>query len=123
MDEFIELVGIDGFEAGTMREVDVDDHHVLVARVGDQFYAADGRCPHMGGHLANGVLEGTIVTCPRHGSQFDLSDGRCLRWTDWSGAVKTMAELVKHPRPLRVYDLRVEGDRLLIGAQKTPPAQ
>ena len=29
-----------------------------------------------------GKLDGTIVTCPRHYSQFDLADGRVVRWTD-----------------------------------------
>ncbi len=45
----------------------------LLARVGDKYYAADNRCPHMGGKLSPGKLEGTVVTCPRHGSQFDLT--------------------------------------------------
>jgi len=33
--EFIELTSVDDFEPGTMREVDLDEHHLLVARVGD----------------------------------------------------------------------------------------
>jgi len=120
MSDFIELTNVEGFEPGTMREVDLDDHHMLVARVGDEFYVTDGRCPHLGGHLEKGVLEGSIVTCPRHHSQFDLSDGTCLRWTDWQGAVLTIAELAKHPRPLRAYETRVENGMLLVGPQKAP---
>jgi 3-phenylpropionate/trans-cinnamate dioxygenase ferredoxin subunit len=121
MGEFIDVTSTEGFESGTMRDVEVEGHHLLIARVGDVYYAADGRCPHMGGHLPQGTLEGTVVTCPRHGSQFDLTDGRCLRWTDWSGPVKSMAEFVKHPRPLRVYETQVVDGQVRVGHQKTPP--
>ena len=87
MDGFIEVVSTEGFEPGEMREIEVEDHTLMVARVGDEFLVTDGRCPHLGGHLARGVLEGSVVTCPRHHSQFDLRDGSCVRWTDWTGAV------------------------------------
>jgi len=120
MNDFIEVVSTEGFEAGTMREIDVDGHHLLVARVGDDYFVTDGRCPHMGGHLAEGVLDGVVVTCPRHHSQFDLSDGSCLRWTDWKGAVLTIAELAKHPRPLRAYTTKVEDGKVFAGAEKAP---
>jgi 3-phenylpropionate/trans-cinnamate dioxygenase ferredoxin subunit len=120
MSGFIEVTSTDGLEPGTMREVEVDGHKLLIARVGDSYHVTDARCPHLGGHLAEGVLEGTVVTCPRHHSQFDLADGSCLRWTDWKGAVLTIAELAKHPRPLRAYDSKVEDGKVFVGAQKTP---
>ena len=40
------------------------------------FYALDGICPHQGGPLGKGKLEGDIVTCPWHGWQFSVSTGR-----------------------------------------------
>jgi len=120
MSEFIEVVSTEGFEPGTMREVDVEGHHMLVTRVADDYYVTDARCPHLGGHLEKGVLDGTVVTCPRHHSQFDLIDGSCLRWTDWKGAVLTVAELAKHPRPLRAYSSKVEDGKVFVGAEKAP---
>lgn len=107
---------------GTMLEVKVDGHDLLIARVGDDYFAADAHCPHLHGNLTKGKLEGTVITCPLHHSQFDLSDGSCIRWTDWQGAVKSIAELARHPRPLRVYETRVEGGRVWVGEQKQPPA-
>jgi 3-phenylpropionate/trans-cinnamate dioxygenase ferredoxin subunit len=120
MSGFIEVTRTDGLEPGAMREVEVDGHKLLVARVGDAYHVTDARCPHLGGNLAEGVLEGTVVTCPRHHSQFDLADGSCLRWTDWTGAVLTVAELAKHPRPLRAYNSKVEDGKVFVGPQKTP---
>ncbi len=120
MSDYIEVMSVDGIEPGTMREVEVDDHPLLVARIGDEFYVTDARCPHLGGHLARGQLAGSVVTCPRHHSQFDVADGTCLRWTDWTGAVLTVAELARHPRPLRAYETKVDGGALWVGPQKPP---
>jgi 3-phenylpropionate/trans-cinnamate dioxygenase ferredoxin subunit len=122
MDEFIRLIDTDGFATGALRSVEVDNHEFLVARVGDEYLVSDARCPHLGGHLVNGVLEGSVVTCPRHHSQFDLADGRVIRWTDWKGAVLTVAEIVKHPRPLRVYRSKIADGAVWVGAEKPPVA-
>ncbi len=99
---------------GGMKVVDVRGHQILLARAGDQYLAADNRCPHMGGKLSSGSLEGTIVTCPRHGSQFDLSDGRVVRWLNASRAVSVVGRLLKSPRPLTTYPVRLEGDSIQV---------
>lgn len=123
MDEFIEVMVADDIEDGTMRAVEVGGHKLLVAKVDGEFYVSDEHCPHLHGDLPRGRLEGTVVTCPWHGSQFDLRDGSVVRWTDWSGVVKTMAEFARHPRPLRVYETQVEGGVLHVGPQKAPPGE
>lgn len=43
-----------------------------------KIYALDNVCPHMGGPLGEGELEGCIVTCPWHGWQFDVTNGECV---------------------------------------------
>lgn len=63
----------------TMRAVAVGDATVLLVRDGDQVYALESRCGHMGGPLAEGTLNGRIVTCPWHGSQYDARTGRAIR--------------------------------------------
>ena len=120
MKDFIEVASVLEFADGEMRQVEVDGHEVLIALVGGSFFASDARCPHLHGHLARGTLDGTVVTCPVHHSQFDLADGHCVRWTDWSGPVKTMAELARHPRPLRVYEVQVADGKIHVGPEKTP---
>lgn len=94
---------------------------MLVARVEDEYFVTDARCPHLGGHLDEGTLEGSIVTCPRHHSRFDLRDGRVVRWTDWEGAVLSVGKLLRHPRPLRTYAVRVEDGSIMVGPEKAPP--
>ena len=122
MTGYTDVFGTDELASGAMTDIEVSGETLLLARVGETFFAAQGRCPHLHGHLAKGTLEGTIVTCPRHGSQFDLTDGHVVRWTDWTGAAEAVAEVLRHPRPLRMYDIRVEGGRVLVGSQKPPVA-
>jgi 3-phenylpropionate/trans-cinnamate dioxygenase ferredoxin subunit len=122
VEEFIRLTTTEGIETGGIKGASLDGHEMLVARAGDEYFVADARCPHMGGHLVDGTLEGTVLTCPRHHSQFDLADGRVVRWTDWEGATLEIGKLLRHPRPLRTYAVAIEGTDILVGPEKAPPA-
>ena len=51
---------------------------VVLLRQGSQFYAISATCPHAGGRLDEGTLEGDVVKCPWHGSRFCMRDGRVL---------------------------------------------
>lgn len=53
----------------------VDDVELAVFRVGEEWLAIDGRCPHKGASLADGCVEGVSVSCPWHGWNFDLRTG------------------------------------------------
>ncbi|MBE0431390.1 MAG: Rieske 2Fe-2S domain-containing protein [Dehalococcoidia bacterium] len=112
MAKFIEVAGVDELESGTMKAVVAAGQELLLARVGERFYAADRRCPHMKGDLSRGELAGTVVTCPRHGSQFDLSSGRVVRWTK-GRLMSKMWGVLKRPRDLVVYNVKVEDGRVL----------
>lgn len=55
------------------------DEPIAVYHVGSSFVACADRCPHAGALLSEGEMEGGIVTCPRHGSQFDVTTGQRVR--------------------------------------------
>lgn len=52
---------------------------IAVYHVGGTLYAAGDVCPHAGATLSEGALDGAVVTCPLHGSQFDVRSGERLR--------------------------------------------
>ncbi len=52
---------------------------IALYHVGYEIYAVADTCPHAGAELSRGALEGPVVTCPRHGSQFDVTTGERLR--------------------------------------------
>ena len=97
-----------------MKEIQIMDHKILLGRSKDNYYAADKRCPHLGGNLTKGKLDGTIITCPLHGSQFDLADGRVIRWLKGSGIISKVGKAIKSPRSLRTYEVRIDGDKILV---------
>ena len=72
---------------------------VAVFNVDGTFYALDGICPHQGGPLGKGSLCGSIVTCPWHGFQFDVTTGQH----------QTSQSLV-HPR----FPVKVEADAVWV---------
>jgi 3-phenylpropionate/trans-cinnamate dioxygenase ferredoxin subunit len=113
MSKFIEVSKIEELKSGTMKAVIVEGREILLARVGDNYYATDNRCPHMKGDLSQGKLEGTVVTCPLHGSQFDISNGRVIRWLK-GGLMSKIGQAFSMSRNLTVYNVRVEDGRVLV---------
>jgi nitrite reductase/ring-hydroxylating ferredoxin subunit len=86
--------------AGTMHVFDVAGTKVSVANANGHFYAFDDTCTHLGCSLGKGKLEDTTVTCPCHGSQFDVT----------SGAVRHGPA----QRPVRSRRVEAKGDDLIV---------
>lgn len=79
MPELIRIASVNEIPPGTGRELVAAGRIVALYNVEGQFYALDGICPHAGGPLGKGVITGSVVTCPWHGWQFDVTTGRhCL---------------------------------------------
>lgn len=64
--------------AGTALRVELNAVELLVCNVAGSFYAIEDVCTHDGSPLDQGVLEGSTVTCPRHGAMFDVTTGEAL---------------------------------------------
>jgi len=113
MSKFIEVAKIEELKSGTMKKVIAEGREILLARVGDKYYAADNQCPHMKGDLSQGKLEGTIVTCPVHGSQFDIIDGQVVRWLK-GGLMSKLSSALKMSKTLIVHNVKVEDGKVLV---------
>jgi 3-phenylpropionate/trans-cinnamate dioxygenase ferredoxin subunit len=114
MAEQIKVFDKDELKDGTMMELLIAGHDILIARVGDNYYAVDNRCPHMGGKLCRGKLNGTVVTCSLHGSQFDLQSGQVIRWTNLTGFMYWVSKMIKPPKPVTTYDLKVINETVYV---------
>jgi len=113
MSKFIEVAKIEELKSRTMKTVTAEGREILLARVGDKYYAVDNRCPHMKGDLSQGKLEGTVVTCPVHGSQFDISNGQVVRWLK-GGLMSKLGGALKISKSLTVYNVKVENGKILV---------
>ncbi|HEY2760669.1 MAG TPA: Rieske 2Fe-2S domain-containing protein [Pirellulales bacterium] len=71
-----QLTAVANCPPGKSIELVVGDQIIALFNIGGEFHALDGVCSHQGGPLAEGALNGCIVTCPWHGWQFDVNTGQ-----------------------------------------------
>jgi nitrite reductase/ring-hydroxylating ferredoxin subunit len=102
-EDFVKVAETKDIQPSTMKAVEVDGEKICVANVEGKYYAIGNVCTHVGGPLAEGTLEGYEVECPWHGSKFDVRSGEPTR------------PPAKRPEP--TYEVKVEGNNLLIGKQ------
>jgi 3-phenylpropionate/trans-cinnamate dioxygenase ferredoxin component len=63
-----------------VRRFDHNGRTYAIYRTGDdRYYATAGLCTHEFAHLADGLVMGTIIECPKHNGRFDFTTGRALR--------------------------------------------
>jgi nitrite reductase (NADH) small subunit len=73
---FVRVAKVAEVPAGSIHQVAAGGKTLALAQVGGKFYAIDGTCLHRGGPLGEGTLEGTVVACPWHGWQYDVTTGK-----------------------------------------------
>ena len=97
---------IDACATGDIDEEDVIrfDHGGRVFAVyrtdDDRYYATDGICTHERAFLADGLVMGTIIECPKHNGRFDIRTGEA------KGAPVCVN--------LKTYPVKVEGGRVFL---------
>jgi nitrite reductase/ring-hydroxylating ferredoxin subunit/uncharacterized membrane protein len=74
-EKYTDVASVDELPDGEMVKVELDGRPIVLLKHEDGTHAFEGTCPHFGCGLWDGKLEGHILTCPCHGSQFDVTDG------------------------------------------------
>jgi nitrite reductase (NADH) small subunit len=74
---FKKLASLNEVPPGTLIEIIQDDNVYALCNVEGELRAVSGVCPHSGGPLGQGALDGSIITCPWHAWEFDSSTGVC----------------------------------------------
>jgi nitrite reductase/ring-hydroxylating ferredoxin subunit len=85
---------------GDLHVVDVAGTKVTLTRIDGRLHAFDDTCTHAGCSLADGEIDGRVVTCPCHGSRFDVTSGAVLR-----GPAR---------RPVRTHVVSTVGEDVLV---------
>jgi NAD(P)H-dependent nitrite reductase small subunit len=75
MSDFVRVIAASDLPPGQATEVEVGGQSVALFNVGGTFHALTNRCPHRGGPLGQGFLEGAEVSCPWHNWTFDVTTG------------------------------------------------
>jgi nitrite reductase/ring-hydroxylating ferredoxin subunit len=79
MADYVKVATTNEIEPGQARMVDVEGKRIALFNVDGEFFALDNTCTHRGGPLAEGKVSGHEVTCPWHGSTFDIRTGEVVR--------------------------------------------
>ena len=90
--------GTNEIEPGTARSYLIGGERIAVCNVNGSFHAISDVCTHDGAPLDQGVLEGSIITCPRHGAKFDVTTGEAVQ----------MPAVI----PVKTYPVEIEDDNL-----------
>ncbi|MBE9505889.1 MAG: Rieske 2Fe-2S domain-containing protein [Chloroflexi bacterium] len=104
---FVVVAKKDEIPEGAMIGVEAGGRKLLVANVGGGLHAMDATCSHAGGDLTKGKLEGSVVTCPRHGAQYDVTTGRVAKNVGFALKAFTGG---RSAADLNSYEVVVEGD-------------
>lgn len=95
MSEFVTVAKRTELKPGGRLIVEAEGATVAIFSLGNEIFALNGTCPHKGGPLGAGHIEGQTVYCPLHGWGFDLRTGACG----------------DHPElPANCYEVRISGE-------------
>ena len=98
---WIDVCAADDIVAEDVIEVQAGDRSLAVYRSPQNtFHATDATCTHGGANLADGLVMGGIIECPKHNGRFDYRTGAAVR--------------VPCLEPLVTYQVRVDGGRVLV---------
>jgi nitrite reductase/ring-hydroxylating ferredoxin subunit len=86
--------------SGELRLFKLKGREILAVNLDGKIFCLDGRCTHAGAPLSEGRLQGDVLTCPWHYSQFIITDGSVLR-----GPADT---------PLKIYRVEEKENKVFI---------
>ena len=101
---FVRVAKVSDIPPGQGRVVVVQGRPIALFNLDGSLYALSNVCLHRGGPIGEGELDGTVVTCPLHGWEYDVRTG--------SNTINPAARLPTFP-------VRIEGDDVLVGAWGT----
>lgn len=115
---FVPVCRSDELAEGEVKQLKARGKEIAVGRlVGGQLFAVGGRCSHLRGRLGKGKLDGTLLECPWHGAQFDVTDGCVAKWVQRPLMLKliydaTLPAFMK--RAIPTYDVKEERGDVLV---------
>ena len=88
----------------------INDYKVALFKIDGELFAIDDECPHVGGSLGSGKLEGKLVACPAHDWQFDVTNGKCVTSEGCAGGYF-----------VETYPVKMENDEIILSLPDHPP--
>jgi len=106
--EYIKTINKSELPENGMRIVKIKGRDIVIINANGSFYAINNTCTHLGGSLGKGKLNGTSITCPKHGAIFDITTGKNI------DAAK-MGFIKMKIKDEEIYPIKIDGDDIFIG--------
>src|SRR5579871_3614129 len=100
VDSFIKVAALANITPEVPYRVEVNGLQIGLYNVDGAIYAIDDICSHEHAHLSEGEQIENIITCPRHGAEFDVCTGKALT--------------LPATQPVSTYEVRVEGEDVFV---------
>ena len=104
MAEFVQVARVSEIQPGERQSFWISSQRVMVLNIDGKFYAVDESCPHRECSMAEGKLNGKVITCPCHYAQFDLETGEVL--------VQPTSNPPSFELP--VHQVKIENDNIMV---------
>jgi nitrite reductase/ring-hydroxylating ferredoxin subunit len=78
----VKIANAEDVSTDKVLKVSAGGKSLLVSKAGDRYCAIENKCPHLGLPLAKGKVSNGQITCPFHGSKFDLCSGKNIDWVN-----------------------------------------
>ena len=99
MPKFVKVAYTDELRPGECKAIRAEETTIALYNVDGIFYATDNACFHKGGPLGDGKLKGSLIVCPWHFWEFDVTTGRCA---------------VQAGKHIRTYEVRIVKDEISV---------
>lgn len=99
MGEFKTVANKSEIPPGQGKIFEIDGNPIAIWNLSGNFYAFQSVCPHRGGPVGEGEMEGNVITCPWHGWSFDVTTG---------------VSPINPSAKLTCYEVQVEGEQIKI---------
>ena len=107
MTHFVRVAPLADIPPGHSRAVSAGRYEIALFNVDGSVYAIENTCPHQGGPLADGFLEGPYVTCPWHAWCFDVRTGKM-----------TLGDFAAVPK----FDVKIENGTVFVASEPSREA-
>ena len=116
----VKVAHVDEIAEGKSKCVKLDQLRILLIREKGEIFALENRCPHFGLSMEKGAISNGSITCPWHGSSFDVKTGANVDWVNsvagiplpkWSQKLVAMG---KEPQAVRTFPVTVENGAVFV---------
>jgi len=116
----VKAARVDEIAEGRSKCVKLDGLRILLVREHGEIFALENKCPHFGLSMEKGAISNGNITCPWHGSSFDVKTGANVDWVNsvagialprWSQKLVAMG---KEPQAVRTFPVTVENGTVFV---------